>query len=804
MIKKHQSNLLLLIFLVTTISFNAQATLESEVKITDFGLHFNGSKVGASATNNGNSAPYNYFFGRNISAHGDCVKTYGKYVFLTWYKGDKTDRHVMLSRLNKETGVIVDIEFPHRHTGYQNKWWIGESHNTIAVAISPLDGTVHLLYDMHAYSNTLPSDGSLSNDYFRYSYSLKEVASLPDNEFTLDKFVQNTTGGYKHLSLNGGEDYNNFAALTYPQFFLNDSGDLFMYMRAGGNNNGAYKFSKYNASTSSWSSFTQFNILNAKNNGGDVNWGLYGNMKYVNGKIRVGFQRRANLTDKYLYQNGVYYAYSDNQNGLDQWKNHKGESFNLPLVDADITKVMEPGDYVETTQTDKISIVNGFDWTVTDQGDVHMISRVRDLQFGVVKYLHTYKPAGVADFITSEDFTGAESIYTSGNDIYVVGLQGGRVFVDKSAGGTNNFTRVYEATSGKTFDHGVVYIADDKIYYYLMENKTGSAQPLYLQIIDLGIVKDAFRITLNSPLDNNTYKTDEEIRLFANATDENGSITKVEFLIDNVLFGEATVAPYILNWTPDKAGTYTVQAIAHNNNNETVASTIVSVNVVLKDYTDLTGAIYRFKNAVTGKYLDSEGADVIASDSSEGIDKEWEIVKAGDYYNIESKTDRGILRAAASPEGEIINTIFTAPREDSDKQWTVIYESDGTYRFKTKTGDRFLVHQTNDLIEWTTTQDERTKWIAESTTLSTKNVVINPIGIKVYPNPTKDSFTIDISEIGKANVTIYNLLGKTIYKKTTASKRIQIVNNGSFKAGIYIIKVIGENQKSYNSKLVIK
>jgi len=59
----------------------------------------------------------------------------------------------MLTRYNTVTGTMATIEFPHTHTGFQNKWWLGESHNTIAVGISPLNGTIHLLYDMHAYSS---------------------------------------------------------------------------------------------------------------------------------------------------------------------------------------------------------------------------------------------------------------------------------------------------------------------------------------------------------------------------------------------------------------------------------------------------------------------------------------------------------------------------------------------------------------------------------------------------------------------------------------------------------------------------
>lgn len=487
----HYKNIASIAIFFISISLFSQVTLEKEVKISDIGLHFNGNfESNREVPDNGNPDSYSYVFGRNISAHGDAVKTYGNYVFMTWYRGGKLDRHMMLSRYNTITETLVTIEFPHRHTGFQNRWWLGESHNTIAVGISPLDGTIHLLYDMHAYSASRPSDGSLANDYFRYSYSVKNAATLPDEEFTLDKFVKNDNGNPKHLRMPGTAPQSEFIALTYPKFFQNDQGDLLMYMREGGNNNGMYKFTKYDANTGMWNNFTDFNRLNARSQSGiTYNWGLYGDIKYVNGKIRIGFQRRSsNNTDKFLFQNGVYYAYSDDPSGQTQWKDHKGEPFSVPLFDADRIKIMEPGDYVQTTGVGRVRIVSGFDWTVTANEDVHIISEVRDLDNNVTKSLHTYKPFGAEEFITSEDFTGGTALYTSGTSVFLIGLNNsGRVFVEKAEGGTNDFNKVYEATSGRQFDHGVVHIENGKAYYYLMEDSSGSAQPLYLQIIDLDV-----------------------------------------------------------------------------------------------------------------------------------------------------------------------------------------------------------------------------------------------------------------------------------------------------------------------------
>jgi hypothetical protein len=184
----------ILLLLVSFIPFiaKAQVTFESETLITDNALHFDGKKVSSESVPNSTTG-YDFAFGPQISAHGDCIATYKQYVFMTWYKGGKEQRNMMLTRLNTETGAKKTIEFPHKHTGWRNVWYIGESHNTIGVGVSPLDGTIHLLFDMHAYSRGRPSDGSLRNDYFRYSYSKKNAAEVADEDFTLEQFIEETT-----------------------------------------------------------------------------------------------------------------------------------------------------------------------------------------------------------------------------------------------------------------------------------------------------------------------------------------------------------------------------------------------------------------------------------------------------------------------------------------------------------------------------------------------------------------------------------------------------------------------------------
>ncbi|WP_082196177.1 BNR-4 repeat-containing protein [Catenovulum agarivorans] len=477
--------------------------LESQTKITDGALHFDGNKLNHKTFENPSKGPeYDYFFGKNISAHGDAVKPYKHYVFMTWYKGGKDNRNVMLSRLNTKTGKVKTIQFPHQHTGFRGDPLVGESHNTIGLAVSPLNGTIHMVYDMHAYVDDDKNGrfkGRFVNDFFRYSYSVPGAAEVSDEEFTLAQFVKDTSevsqgsDDYKHLTMTGDlADKDNFAALTYPKFYTTTDGTLIHYMRWGGNNNGAYYFNKYDAEQQKWTRFTPFNHKDQKTHGHPYNWGLYGYMKYLNGKLRVSFQQRsADNNDRYKYQNGVYYAYSDHPDGMGEWKNHKGEPMTWPLVNSDEIKVFEPGDYMTHQEPNSVYIVGGFDWTVTENEDIHIISKARSTDRKRADYeevaIHAYKPAGASEFKISTDFTGGDSIYTAGDDIFIIGLKNGYPYVEKAKGGTNDFVPMYQQKGGTKFDHGTIHIKNGKAYYYLMEQGEGSSLPLYLQIIDLGI-----------------------------------------------------------------------------------------------------------------------------------------------------------------------------------------------------------------------------------------------------------------------------------------------------------------------------
>ena len=65
--------------------------------------------------------------------------------------------------------------------------------------------------------------------------------------------------------------------------------------------------------------------------------------------------------------------------------------------------------------------------------------------------------------------------------------------------------------------------------------------------------------------------------------------------------------------------------------------------------------------------------------------------------------------------------------------------------------------------------------------------------VNLYPNPTKDSFTIEAENI--QNVMVYNTVGQLVYNQTCEGNSA-VINLGNVETGIYMVKVVtadGEN-----------
>jgi len=742
-----------LLFLIQCVVLNAQnPTRDFTIPVTDNALYFDGVKLPANNIPAGweSTGPeYDYEFGKKLVADGDCITAIDGYLFFAWYAGGKDNRYIQVSRFNPTTNQIKTFQLNWQHTGFRGNRNIGESHNTIAIGISPKNKTLHLLYDMHAYSadvtnnpgfysNRIGNGTPIANRYFRYSYSIKDVTAISDDNWTqenvLEKAVDNNfVGNYTHNNLNGANNPSQFERLTYPRFFLNSDNDLFFQMRVGGNTNGALRFYKYNSNDKSWGNFRAFNVTNAKNNPApnapDYNWGLYGDIKFLNDKICIGFQRRKGLTDKYQYQDGMFFAVASNANAT-AWEDYEGNPIASPVVNAESIKIGNPERQLpsqgEGATTDEIVMTGPFDYTVTKRGDIHMIARVRDNHNNESGIVHYYKPISSG---WNRELLGssvqASNIYTSGNKVYIIGLNNqGRLRIDVSEGGSNSFSKIYEETTNDIrYRHGTVRIKEGKVLYLGIENNnnTDNKEPLHVTVIDL------------------------------NLPDE----------------------------TPE----------------------------------DITGKWFNLRNGFTNRYLDYNNNSLVASGNNIGFEKQWRFVKSGDFYNIENRSSEqgaGVLRGVKTTN-QVIRTGFSAPNTDSDKQWTLIKLFDGSYRFKIRTDDKYAQNNTSNTVTLTVSDEtNRTKWFLEEASdevtldINEVNFNENDTKISIYPNPATTNFNILLNQSGSATIEIYNLTGKLVYQNNIQTNLLNINTESTLSKGLYMVKIATDTKRTFYKKLLIK
>ncbi len=91
------------------------------------------------------------------------------------------------------------------------------------------------------------------------------------------------------------------------------------------------------------------------------------------------------------------------------------------------------------------------------------------------------------------------------------------------------------------------------------------------------------QVAITSPADGARFVAPAEIAIAAVATDPDGGVAKVEFLLDPVVLGEALEAPYACVWkNVSRPGTYAITARATDEAGAQAVSAVVTVTVVAR------------------------------------------------------------------------------------------------------------------------------------------------------------------------------------------------------------------------------
>ena len=86
-------------------------------------------------------------------------------------------------------------------------------------------------------------------------------------------------------------------------------------------------------------------------------------------------------------------------------------------------------------------------------------------------------------------------------------------------------------------------------------------------------------VSLTAPNNNSTINSGSNVTVSANASDSDGSISKVEFYRNSTKIGEDSNAPYSVTWNNASQGSYALTAIAYDNDNATTTSSVRNVTV---------------------------------------------------------------------------------------------------------------------------------------------------------------------------------------------------------------------------------
>lgn len=86
-------------------------------------------------------------------------------------------------------------------------------------------------------------------------------------------------------------------------------------------------------------------------------------------------------------------------------------------------------------------------------------------------------------------------------------------------------------------------------------------------------------VSIMSPANDASFSAPANITITANATDSDGSVSRVDFYQGTTLIGSTTASPYTISWNNVAPGSYSLTARATDNAGATTTSTAVSVSV---------------------------------------------------------------------------------------------------------------------------------------------------------------------------------------------------------------------------------
>ncbi len=342
-------------------------------------------------------------------------------------------------------------------------------------------------------------------------------------------------------------------------------------------------------------------------------------------------------------------------------------------------------------------------------------------------------------------------------------------------------------------------------------------------------------VSITSPANNATFNAPANITINATANDSDGTVSKVEFFQGSTKLGEDLSAPYSFSWNSVAAGSYTLTAVATDNDGGVTTSGPIAISVMttttvtpIADAYVRDGNSYKNQNFGTStaltvkKDLTSYNREVylkfdlnglssfntatlrlnIASSSSTTTSTTWQVY----YVPSDTWTETGIKWNNKPASTTLLATI--QGQSSGWAEWTITPQV-----LSELAGDKILsLRVISTVIDPTSDVTFNSKEVATSSIRPQLSITNTPgtgtngtpitiaaevFTLKAWPNPSRQEFTLDItgSSLEKVHIRVTNNYGQVIERMTTTSN--QIISLGeNLQPGVYYVDVRqGETRK---------
>ena len=271
-------------------------------------------------------------------------------------------------------------------------------------------------------------------------------------------------------------------------------------------------------------------------------------------------------------------------------------------------------------------------------------------------------------------------------------------------------------------------------------------------------------VSISSPTKNTGYIAPATITIEANATDSDGTITKVEFYNGQVKLGEVTKAPYLFKWNNVSDGGYQITAVATDNKNAKTVSSPVTVVV----------------NKPASKINQPPFVRITNPDKGETFKRNESIILEAE---------------ALDPDGTISKIEFRIGNEVvaelSEAPWVFNWQNadTGQYVITVIATDNLGAVSQSAEVAFTVYEDK----IPGFTMLN------------LYPNPNNGHFTVEMAkEIDSERLyTVFSLSGKVLHnEKRDGHEVITEFNLIELPSGTYILTVSSDNKIIESRKFI--